>query len=166
MGVRKNRGLTLFELCVAMALAALLASMATPAFRAAARNAAMRSAFFELTAGLQLARASSIVQARRGVLCLSSSAGGNCLSDGESSAWTAFLDVDGVPQPLSARALPAGIVLHATRNRLDFWPGSRAASTGTLTICDARGVARPRAIVISQLGRLRVADGDDSACRA
>ena len=71
-----------------------------------------------------------------------------------------------MPQPLSARALPAGIVLHATRNRLDFWPGSRAASTGTLTICDARGVARPRAIVISQLGRLRVADGDDSACRA
>ena len=166
MGVRKNRGLTLLELCVAMALAALLASLAMPAFRAAARNAAMRSAFFDLAAGLQLTRASSIVQARRGVLCLSRSAGGSCQGNGGSSAWTAFLDVDGLSQPLSARALPPGIALHATRNRLDFWPGSRAASTGTLTMCDAQGIARPRAIVISQLGRLRLAEGDDSACAA
>jgi type IV fimbrial biogenesis protein FimT len=166
MGVRKNRGLTLLELCIAMALAALLASLAVPTFRAAARNAAVRSAFFELAAGLQLTRASSIVQARRGVFCLSRSAGGGCLGDGSANAWTAYLEVDGLSQPLSARALPAGIVLHATRNRLDFWPGSRAASTGTLTICDAQGIARPRAIVISQLGRIRLADGEDSACRA
>ena len=166
MGVRKNRGLTLLELCIAMALAALLATLAVPTFRAASRSAAIRSAFFELAAGLQLTRASSIVQARQAVLCLSASAGSSCLRDGSSGAWTAFLEVDGVSQPLSAHALPPGIVLHATRNRLDFWPGSRAATTGTLTICDAQGVARPRAIVVSQLGRIRLADGDDSACRA
>jgi type IV fimbrial biogenesis protein FimT len=165
MGVRKNRGLTLLELCVAMALAALLATLAVPAFRTAARNAAVRSAFFELSAGLQLARASAIVQAHRGALCLSRPSDGGCLGQGSATAWSAFLEVDGAPQPLSARALPAGIVLHATRNRLDFWPDSRAASTGTLTICDTHGVARPRAIVVSQLGRIRLTEGDDSECR-
>ncbi len=166
MGVRKNRGLTLLELCVALTLVALLASLAVPTFRSASRNAAVRSAFFELAAGLQLTRASAIVQARRGTLCLSASAGGNCLSDGGTNAWTAFLEVDGQSQPLAARTLPAGIVIRATRNRLDFWPDSRAASTGTLTICDTQGIARPRAIVVSQLGRIRLADGEVSGCRA
>jgi Tfp pilus assembly protein FimT len=149
-----------------MALVALLVCLAVPTFRAASRNAAIRSAFFELAAGLQLARASAIVEARRGTLCLSRTAGGNCLSDGGTNAWTAFLEVDGQSQPLSARTLPAGIVLHATRNRLDFWPDSRAASTGTLTICDTQGIARPRALVVSQLGRLRITDGEDANCRA
>lgn len=166
MGVRKSRGLTLLELCVALALVALLASLSAPTFRTASRNAAIRSAFFELAAGLQLARASSIVQAQRGTFCLTTSAGGNCLSDGGTNAWTAFLVVDGQSQPLSAGTLPAGIVLHATRNRLDFWPDSRAASTGTLTICDAQGIAKPRAIIVSQLGRIRLAEGEASGCRA
>ena len=166
MGVRKNRGLTLLELCVALALVALLACLAAPTFLAASRNAAVRSAFFDLAAGLQLARASAIIQAQRGTLCLSSSAEGTCLSDGGTNAWTAFLVVDGQSRPLASRTLPAGIVLQATRNRIDFWPDSRAASTGTLTICDTRGIARPRALVVSQLGRIRVAEGTVTGCRA
>ena len=166
MGVRKNRGLTLLELCVAMALVALLACIAAPTFRSVSRNAAVRGAFFELAAGLELARASAIVEAQRGSLCLSRSPGGDCLSDGGTNAWTAFLVVDGQSRPLAARALPPGIVLQATRNRLDFWPDSRAASTGTLTICDTQGIARPRALVVSQLGRIRVAEGATSACRS
>ncbi|HEV8443042.1 MAG TPA: GspH/FimT family protein [Steroidobacteraceae bacterium] len=166
MGVRKNRGLTLLELCVVLALVALLASVAAPTFLSASRNAAVRSAFFELAAGLQLARASAIVQAQRGTLCLSASLEGACLSDGGTNAWTAFLVVDGKSLPLASRTLPAGVVLRATRNRIDFWPDSRAASTGTLTICDTLGVARPRSLVVSQLGRIRVAEGTASGCRA
>lgn len=166
MGVRKNRGLTLLELCVAMALVALLACLAAPTFRTASRNAAVRGAFFELAAGLQLARASAIVQGQRGTLCLSATPGGSCLSDGGSNAWTAFLVVDGQSRPLASRTLPPGIELRGTRNRLDFWPDSRAASTGTLTICDTQGIARPRELVVSQLGRVRVADGAISGCRA
>jgi type IV fimbrial biogenesis protein FimT len=157
---------TLIELCFSVALLAVLATLAIPSFQSALRAAAIRSALFELVAGLQQTRADSILEARPGVLCLSDGPG-NCLAGMDSSnAWTAYLDVDGRVQTLASRALPAGFELHATRARLNFWPDARAASTGTLTICDTSGIARPRAIVISQGGRIRTADASERDCRA
>jgi hypothetical protein len=41
-----------------------------------------------------------------------------------------------------------------------------AASTNTLTICDTQGLGRPRALVVSQTGRVRVEDADREACGA
>jgi len=161
-----SRGVTLVELCFAATVIAVLAAVSTPVFRSALRAAAMRSAVFEASAGLNLTRASSIVEARRGVFCLSD-VDGNCLAGMDSSnAWSAWLEVDGLPRQLARQALPAGLVLRATRARLDFWPDARAASPGTLTICDTQGVARPRALVLSQTGRVRIADASDTDCRA
>ncbi len=164
-----SRGVTLIELCVALGIVALLASMAVPGFRADLRASAVRGATFELLAGLQQVHASAIVEGKTGVLCLSDAAG-NCLgSGGEANAWAAYLEVkgavDGRPAPLAARLLPAGIVLRSTRAALRFWPDTLAATTGTLTICDTAGVARPRAIVLSQGGRARLTTPADSACR-
>ena len=161
-----SRGVTLVELCLAATVIAVLAAVATPVFRSALRTAAMRSAVFELSAGLNLVRASSIVEARQGVLCLGETAG-ICLPGLDSSnAWSAWLEVDGRPRPLAGQALPTGLVLRATRPRLDFWPDARAASPGTLTICDTQGIARPRALVISQAGRIRIGEANDADCRA
>ncbi len=158
--------MTLIELCFGVAVIAVLATLAVPGFRLALRAAAVRSALFELSAALHATRANSIVEARRGVLCLSDALG-NCLAGMDSSnAWSAWLDVNGRAQPLAGHTLPAGLVLRATRPRLDFWPDSRAASPGTLTICDTQGVARPRAIVLSQTGRIRLAEASDADCRA
>ena len=163
-----SRGVTLIELCFGLAIAAMLAGLAVPGFRADLRAAAVRSATYELLAGLQQARAGAIVEARTGVLCLSDTAG-NCLTDGpgaqvQAYAWQAFLEVNGRPLLLAGRSLPAGVVLRSSRVRLKFWPDSLAASTGTLTICDAQQVARPRGIVLSQGGRARLATASESAC--
>ncbi len=57
-------------------------------------------------------------------------------------------------------------MLRASRNRLDFWPYALAASTSTLTICDAQGIAPPRAIVISQTGRVRLEDAARAELRS
>ena len=70
----------------------------------------------------------------------------------------AFLEAAGGPVDLRRHVLPAGVVLRASRTPLRFWPDSLAASTGTLTICDERGIAPPRAIVVSQGGRARFAE--------
>jgi len=159
-----SRGVTLIELCFGLAVVAILAGLAVPGFRADLRAGAVRSATYELLAGLQQARAGSIVEARTGVLCLSDTAG-NCLANGvPATAWQVFLDVDGRPALLAAHSLPAGVALRSSRAQLKFWPDSSAASTGTLTICDAQRVARPRAIVLSQGGRARIATAADSAC--
>jgi type IV fimbrial biogenesis protein FimT len=161
-----SRGVTLTELFLGATVISVMAALAIPGFRPALRTAAVRSAVFELTSGLQTARTSSIVEARRGVLCLSDALG-NCLAGMDSSnAWSVYLDVDGVPRPIGGHTLPQGLRLHATRPRLDFWPDARAASPGTLTICDTHGVARPRAVIVSQTGRVRLGDATEEDCRS
>jgi Tfp pilus assembly protein FimT len=158
------RGVTLIELCFGVAVVATLATLAAPGFRSALRDSAVRSALFELNSALHATRASSIVEARTGVLCLSDGIG-NCLPGMDSSnAWTAYLDVEGRPRPLAGQALAPGLVIHATRPRLTFWPDARAATPVTLTICDSQGIARPRAIVLSQTGRIRLAEASAADC--
>ena len=116
------------------------------------KASAMRAATFELMAGLQQVRANAILESRPGSLCPGDGSG--CLPASlPASAWRAFLD-DGADPPLLHR-LPRGVQLRATRSPIRFWPDAHAASAGTLTICDTHGIAAPRAIVISALGRAR-----------
>jgi Tfp pilus assembly protein FimT len=158
------RGVTLIELCFGIAVVGLLLGLAVPSLRTALRNTAIRSATLELLAGLQQARASSIVQARPGVLCLSDPQGHCVTGDAPARAWSVFLEGRGEPTMLAGGSLPSGLELHATRPRLSFWPDSLAASTATLTICDRDGLARPRAVVLSQTGRVRIVDAAAEAC--
>jgi hypothetical protein len=98
------------------------------------------------------------------VWCLADT-GGNCLTrSGTATAWAAFLEGGGGRTPLAGGPLPSGLELRATRARLSFWPDSLAATTSTLTICDRAGFASPRALVISQNGRVRLAEGAAGVC--
>ncbi len=161
-----SRGVTLVELCFGLAVIAILAGLAVPSMRAALRNGAVRSATLDLLAGVQQTRASSILEARPATLCLSDRAGRCLRGNAPAPAWNAFLERDGETRTLTRRLLPAGIEIRASRARLDFWPYAMAASTNTLTICDTQGLGRPRALVVSQTGRVRVEDADWEACGA
>lgn len=158
------RGVSLLELLFGLAIVAIITGLALPSLRSALRTGSIRSATVELLAGLQQTRASAISMGRPGVLCLADAAG-NCLgSGGTAMAWRAFLEAPGRQIPLGAGALPAGVLLKSSRSRLAFWPDSLSASTATLTICDVQGLARPRAIALSQGGRLRMAEAMDATC--
>jgi type IV fimbrial biogenesis protein FimT len=186
MRTRKHLGVTLLELVFSMGLLALLAGLAVPGFRSSLRAAAVRSATFELLAGVQQARANSILESRPGLLCPTDSAG-TCLASGQlAGSWRAYLATDpGATEPgttapgetgpgasgagqreLGGQVLPRGVMVHSTRSPLRFWPTAFAASPGTLTICDMRNDVPPRAIVISQSGRARLARGSPAACAA
>jgi type IV fimbrial biogenesis protein FimT len=163
---RAHRGVTLIELLFALGLLALLAGLAAPGFQSSLRAAAMRSATFGLLAGLQQARAHSILESRAGLLCPTDPAG-QCLAPAMTgTAWRSFLEQGSARQELAGQELPPGMTLRASRSPLRFWPSSHAASTGTLTICVTRGLAAPRAIVISQTGRARLGEAAAGACRA
>jgi type IV fimbrial biogenesis protein FimT len=150
----RDNGVTLLELLFGLAIVAVLAVMAAPGFLASLRTTAVRAAAYDLMAGLQQARANSILESRVSVLCPSD--GAACLGANlPARAWISFLEVAGDRRELRKRDLPAGVVLHASRTPLRFWPAALAASPTTLTICDERGVAPARAIVISQSGRAR-----------
>ena len=160
------RGVTLFELLFGLVIVAVLTGLALPSMRSALRAGAVRTATFELLGGLNQVHASSISAGSPGVLCLADR-NGNCLAEGgTATAWRAFLVTERRQLPLNARSLPSGVLLKSSRAKLSFWPDSLAASTATLTICDAQGLARPRSIVISQAGRLRIAEAVKSACGA
>jgi type IV fimbrial biogenesis protein FimT len=153
---RKSRGVTLIELCFAMAILAIVAEMAAPSFRSGLRAAAVRAATYEVFTGVQQARANSIVESVPETLC-PSDAVGTCLPAAAPAAfWRASRDV---------HALPGGIVLRATRSPLRFWPDALSATTGTLTICDVHGIAPARSIVVSQTGRARLTAPSAIVCR-
>jgi Tfp pilus assembly protein FimT len=161
-----SHGVTLIELCFGLAVVAILAGLAVPGLRSATRNAAMRSVVLELLTGLQQTRTSSIAQSRPGVFCLSD-AEGRCLTgSGAALSWSAFLEGRGGRTTLAGGPLPQGLELRATRAKLNFWPDSLAATTSTLTICDRGGFAPPRAVIVSQNGRVRLADGTAGACHS
>ncbi len=154
------------ELCIGLALLALLAGMSVPSFRASQRQAAVRTATFDLLAGLQQSRAASILESRPGMFCIADASGG-CLGAARAgTAWRSFLESGAAREPLAGQSLPPDIEVHATRSQLRFWPHSFSASTGTLTICDRQRIASPRAIVISQGGRARVDRPAGDACVA
>ncbi len=156
-------GVTLIELCFALAVAGILAGLAVPGMRTALRNAAIHSATFELLTGIQQARARAIVESKPAVLCLSDAAG-RCLGGGgQATAWVAFIQ-GRESAPIAGGPLPRGLELRATRMRLTFSPDALAASTGTLTICDRSGLAPPRSLVLSQTGRVRQAEAIAETC--
>ena len=159
-----SHGVTLIELCFCVAVVAILAGLAVPGLRSALRNAAMRGVVLDLLTGLQQTRTSSIAQTRPGVFCLSDIEGHCVAGGGTAVAWAAFLEGRGGRTPLAGGPLPHGLELRATRPKLNFWPDSLAATTSTLTICDRGGFARPRSLVISQNGRVRLAEGAPGAC--
>ncbi|MBC8024355.1 MAG: GspH/FimT family pseudopilin [Steroidobacteraceae bacterium] len=154
-----DHGVTLVELLVGLAIVAMLAGMAAPGFLASLRATAVRTAAYDLMAGLQQVRANSILESRTGVLCPADGTGTACLAAGTPAQdWLTFLEVGGRPVGLRRHTLPAGVAVRASRSPLRFWPTALAASPATLTICDERGVAPARAIVISQTGRARFAE--------
>jgi type IV fimbrial biogenesis protein FimT len=162
----RDKGMTLLELSVGLALVAVLAGLAAPSFRVSLRNAAVRATAYELMTGLQQVRAAGAVESWPGVWCLADM-GGSCRdSGGPAPAWAAFLEAGDGPRPIGARGLPAGVTVRATRARIRFSARAFAASPATLTICDAQGVAAPRAIVISQNARARFAAASAADCRA
>jgi type IV fimbrial biogenesis protein FimT len=71
---RRQLGVTLIELCVVMAIVAILYSQAAPAFSAWVQNAQIRTAAESIQSGLQLARSEAIRRNRSVIFWLTSTA--------------------------------------------------------------------------------------------
>jgi len=148
-----RRGVTLIELSFGLAIAAVIVGMAVPGFQSTLRAAAVRSASFDLLSGLQQTRGSAILESRAFSVCPSDAAG-ICVAAGVPTGyWRVSSDSERTP---AAHALPSGVVIRATRSPLWFSADGLGSSNGTLTICDRRRIATPRAIVLSVTGRARL----------
>jgi type IV fimbrial biogenesis protein FimT len=159
-----QRGLTVTELLVTMAIAVVLASLAVPGFATLARTFGLSSAANELLLALHTARSSAVLRGLPVAVCLTAD-DDTCLTlpDAAAQGWLVFVPEGGagvtsqprVREVLSRFQLPRRLTISASRPTVTFWPVTRASSTSTFDLCDVAGVGR--SIVVSQTGRARVA---------
>lgn len=192
-------GYTLIELMVAASVAGTLAALAVPSFSRLVQDNRRTTVVNELLATVMLARSEAIKRRQGVIVCGIHDANRNgqldeaergCAGRDWSDGWIAapWRDADDngrvdaaelPPQPLkqfvnghtgiriaasafAAAPAPTGVVILRTFGQ--------ASANGTLTVCDARGAAHARAVIVSPSGRSRIsghrADGSALECGA
>lgn len=166
--MRRIHGFTLVELIVAMAVAVILVSIAVPNLRVFVQNSRIGTQTNDLISDISLARSEAIKSGSTATLC-SSTAGLACDGGGN---WTigrlVWTDTNGngtldAGETRRFREQAAGantLNVDVAADPLTF--SNRGAPTGALAgqpitfrVCDDRGAAYGRTIVINPLGQAR-----------
>jgi len=167
----RQRGFTIPELVVAIAIAIAIASWAIPTFRDARRNAARTREVNQLVQAVHFARGEAMK--RNGVVSLCPSLDGDaCAPDGTPwhRGWILFANAD--RDAPAVRDSGEELLrfysgwneghINANRATLSFRAFGQSGVTATFAFCDDRGSRAARAVIISQTGRPRVSDRDAS----
>lgn len=157
----KQTGLTLIELLMTLAILALLAGFATPAFERVLLNARRGAAMEELLRAAWFARAEALQRGRPVLLC--ASIDGNACNGG-TAGWGGGWRVAPVDAPAETLRVGGSVAdprarLLANRASFRFEAHDRRSTNGTIAWCDARGAAAARALVIAPTGRPRLEAG-------
>ncbi|MFI4969725.1 MAG: Tfp pilus assembly protein FimT/FimU [Lysobacterales bacterium] len=162
----RNRGFTLIELLMGVAILAVLAALAAPAYGNLIGRTRSQTARSELDVALNQARITAVGRGAHAIACPSED-GRSCSRTTQwHHGWLVFADLDhdgahAADEPVLsvAPAQPAGVAILSTSGRIhvDYQPDGSAAGTNlTLTICDrATGASGATTLVINQAGRIR-----------
>lgn len=173
----RQRGLTLIELLFALAVAAILAAIATPSFTQVMQHTRLAQASNRVIAAFTLARNAAITRGVPSIFCPSSD-GLHCQPGQRwDDGWLLATDRNHDQQPDGAplrvfQGLAENVRVHTTRGRLRarFLPdGSAPGSNLSMTICLAGHPDSAIGVVLSNPGRLRRDDPDRAhavACSA
>lgn len=167
----RQRGLTLIELVICLAIVAVLATVAIPSFGEMHKNTLRRSSLNNVWHAIFLARSEAIKRNSVVVLCKSRDATRCDNSPGNwARGWLVFENLDrDEPAQLDAgepvlRIYDATEQISVSSNRqtFSFRPVAQGAVNGTIVFCDSRGSSAARAIIISHTGRPRHSTRDAS----
>ena len=161
----QQHGFTLIELLIVLAVAALLASIAVPTVSGAVQAVHAADARSSLVLGIVGATNQALITNNHAVLCPSAD-GTNCSKGSDwSDGWIAFTDNNEDREHAAGEfviqrqgVLAGKVRLTSTvgRSRLVFQAnGGNAGSNATFTLCDGRGPAKARTLVLSNHGHLR-----------
>jgi type IV fimbrial biogenesis protein FimT len=172
---RFDKGFTLIELMVTVAVAATVLAVGVPSFRALIQNNRLTAALNDMVTEFNLARSEAVKRGSPVTLCKRNTAGTDCDNSAVwLSGWIVFADADGDgtvdsgDQVLRVRAPLSGLTRlnFGSRNRVTFdGHGFATGYSGTMSFCDDRGATKAKGLVLSNTGRLRSAgSGDTLSC--
>ena len=172
----RMHGYTLYELLLALGVAALLLSAGLPTFAGTLARARQATEINALCHAIHVARKESIMRRRVVTLCPSLDAA-TCRNDTDwSDGWILFENTDRDSPPvrdpeeplLRVHAVADTIRIRANRRSFTLRATFLRATNGTFVICDAAGRVPGKALVVSYTGRPRVAfeqrNGDAWTC--
>jgi type IV fimbrial biogenesis protein FimT len=147
---RNLRGFTLVELMVTVAVAAILAVLAVPAYNEAMLGSKLNTLANNFAASAQLARSEAIKRNAPVTLCASSN-GSSC-----TGAWKdGWVVLAGGTVVYTQAPLPSGFLLSGGVTSIAFQPTGVGATAANLTLCRATPTvgSLQRTITISATGR-------------
>ena len=160
-----QRGFTLIELMVTIAVLAILLMIAVPSFNEATLGSKLGSYANSLVAGAHLARSEAIKRSGPVTLCVSSN-GTSCGSGGWEQGWIVRATDGTVIQ--RQQALPAGLKVTKTGSSasLVFNPSGVGATSAAFTVCRATPTpgGQERVVSISLTGRPSVTKTTAGSC--
>ena len=180
--MKNNRGFTLTELLVTVAVLIVLLVVGVPEYRSMTENNRQVAAINTMVGDLNLARTEAVKRSRTVTLC-GSTDGATCDTANWESGWIVFTDRDrnqdvdaGDGDILISRntGLPAGLTLRgikfANADYIQYHPsgGMLGSDDGTFVVCDSKpnNTTRARAVNVTTLGRVSVArDPDNNGIR-
>jgi len=143
---QKQTGVTMIELLIVLAIAAILTAMAAPSFSNFIANTRLSSTMSQLTADLNRARSEAIKRNQRVLLCIRNSTGTDCATTGTDwqDGWLVCYDTNSDnlcdtasstdPNPIAVhQALPSTLTLTG-QNVIRFNPNGTQGSSGAATL--------------------------------
>jgi type IV fimbrial biogenesis protein FimT len=157
-----NRGFTLVELLVVMALLAVLLSMAVPAFTSSQLTTQLRTAANNLVASAHLARSEAIKRNTMVRMCVSSD-GLACSSGDWSQGW---IITSGAQVLHREGAISDRYHVAAGVDNFDFQPTGVDTTAGAFVVCRAlpNPGSQERVVVIDAVGRAWVQRTSTGVC--
>ncbi len=162
-------GVTLIELLVTLSVASILLAVAAPGFQAFIQDNRLVTQINNFSSAMMLAKNEALKRRSSATICPSTNGtnctGGSVWSDG----WLVFADqngngtVDAGEEIIQVGpALTDGNILSGGKQRVTF--DSNGFSLGwndTISLCDSRGAAASKRLIISNQGRIRAEAGAD-----